>query len=209
FVLPTTDGKHQDLKYITSETMVAAVLERFHHLVERIIIIDCRYPYEFEGGHIKVGGAPRGSGWEPRPSASALSGSLFLFPSPPGSPEPAPGGPRGGLPPPLPHHPVLLRQARGHHLPLRVLLGARPAHVPLRARARPRHERVPPAALPRALHPEGRIQGVLPRLQGDGTFPRAYPADAPRGLQGGPEEVPLQEPHLGGRAQQHERPTTG
>uniref|UniRef100_H3CYX9 M-phase inducer phosphatase n=1 Tax=Tetraodon nigroviridis TaxID=99883 RepID=H3CYX9_TETNG len=53
FVLPTTDGKHQDLKYITSETMVAAVLERFHHLVERIIIIDCRYPYEFEGGHIK------------------------------------------------------------------------------------------------------------------------------------------------------------
>lgn len=82
FVLPTTKGKHQDLKYITSETvrgrrhlstsasfllflfdlmtfscpqMVSAVSEEFNHLVERIVIVDCRYPYEFEGGHIKVG----------------------------------------------------------------------------------------------------------------------------------------------------------
>ncbi|KAE8290365.1 M-phase inducer phosphatase 1 [Larimichthys crocea] len=53
FVLPTVDGKHQDLKYITSETMVAAVSDQFNHLVERVIVIDCRYPYEFEGGHIK------------------------------------------------------------------------------------------------------------------------------------------------------------
>ncbi|XP_073340579.1 M-phase inducer phosphatase 2 [Pagrus major] len=53
FVLPTVDGKHQDLKYITSETMVAAVSDHFNHLVERLIIIDCRYPYEFKGGHIK------------------------------------------------------------------------------------------------------------------------------------------------------------
>lgn len=36
--------------------MVAAVSQKFDHLVEQIIIIDCRYPYEFEGGHIKVGG---------------------------------------------------------------------------------------------------------------------------------------------------------
>uniref|UniRef100_A0A671WAC8 M-phase inducer phosphatase n=1 Tax=Sparus aurata TaxID=8175 RepID=A0A671WAC8_SPAAU len=53
FILPTVDGKHQDLKYITSETMVAAVSDHFNHLVERLIIIDCRYPYEFIGGHIK------------------------------------------------------------------------------------------------------------------------------------------------------------
>lgn len=34
--------------------MVAVISEHFNRLVERIIIIDCRYPYEFEGGHIKV-----------------------------------------------------------------------------------------------------------------------------------------------------------
>lgn len=34
--------------------MVAALTGQFNHLVERVIVIDCRYPYEFEGGHIKV-----------------------------------------------------------------------------------------------------------------------------------------------------------
>ncbi|XP_070776240.1 M-phase inducer phosphatase 2 [Enoplosus armatus] len=53
FVLPTVDGKHQDLKYITSDTMVAALSEQVNHLIERVVVIDCRYPYEFEGGHIK------------------------------------------------------------------------------------------------------------------------------------------------------------
>lgn len=53
FVLPTVNGKHQDLKYITSDMMVAALSGQFNHLVERLIVIDCRYPYEFEGGHIR------------------------------------------------------------------------------------------------------------------------------------------------------------
>ncbi|XP_045063377.1 M-phase inducer phosphatase 2 [Coregonus clupeaformis] len=53
FVLSTVQGKHQDLKYITPEMMVSALSGQLDHLVERIMVIDCRYPYEFDGGHIK------------------------------------------------------------------------------------------------------------------------------------------------------------
>lgn len=53
FALPTVGGKHQDLKYITPEMMVASLSGQFSDLAERVIVIDCRYPYEFEGGHIK------------------------------------------------------------------------------------------------------------------------------------------------------------
>ncbi|XP_051504470.1 M-phase inducer phosphatase 1-like [Myxocyprinus asiaticus] len=51
--LPTVDGKHQELKYITPEIMVQAMNGQYSDLVERLFVIDCRYPYEYEGGHIK------------------------------------------------------------------------------------------------------------------------------------------------------------
>ncbi|XP_056327326.1 LOW QUALITY PROTEIN: M-phase inducer phosphatase 2 [Danio aesculapii] len=51
--LPTVQGKHQELKYITPEIMVKAMSGQFQDLVERMFVIDCRYPYEYEGGHIK------------------------------------------------------------------------------------------------------------------------------------------------------------
>lgn len=43
---------------------------KFSNIVERFVIVDCRYPYEYEGGHIKVrwadGDRPR------RPTSSVL-----------------------------------------------------------------------------------------------------------------------------------------
>ncbi|XP_077476464.1 M-phase inducer phosphatase 2 [Stigmatopora argus] len=53
YALPTVEGKHQDLKYVTPETVAAAVRGDFDRVVERLVIIDCRYPYEYDGGHIK------------------------------------------------------------------------------------------------------------------------------------------------------------
>ncbi|XP_077780824.1 M-phase inducer phosphatase 3 isoform X5 [Podarcis muralis] len=53
YSLPTVAGRHQDLKYITSETMAALLQGQFQSLIEKFCIIDCRYPYEYDGGHIK------------------------------------------------------------------------------------------------------------------------------------------------------------
>ncbi|XP_053320379.1 M-phase inducer phosphatase 3 isoform X1 [Spea bombifrons] len=52
YALPTVTGRHQDLRYITAETLVALIHGEFSSLVEKFFIIDCRYPYEYEGGHI-------------------------------------------------------------------------------------------------------------------------------------------------------------
>ncbi|XP_070804206.1 M-phase inducer phosphatase 2 isoform X1 [Pituophis catenifer annectens] len=53
YVLQTVEGKHQDLKYISPEMMVAVLNGQFNSLIENCVIVDCRYPYEYEGGHIK------------------------------------------------------------------------------------------------------------------------------------------------------------
>ncbi|XP_042307377.1 M-phase inducer phosphatase 3 isoform X3 [Sceloporus undulatus] len=53
YSLPTISGRHQDLRYITSETMAALIYDQFQSLIEKFFIIDCRYPYEYHGGHIK------------------------------------------------------------------------------------------------------------------------------------------------------------
>nr|CAD7424818.1 unnamed protein product [Timema monikensis] len=53
FFLPLIPGRHQDLKTITPETLAALMNGGFADEVESYSIIDCRYPYEFEGGHIR------------------------------------------------------------------------------------------------------------------------------------------------------------
>lgn len=51
--LPTVSGRHQDLKYINPETVAALLSGKFQGLIEKFYIIDCRYPYEYLGGHIQ------------------------------------------------------------------------------------------------------------------------------------------------------------
>ncbi|XP_052820204.1 M-phase inducer phosphatase 1-like [Mya arenaria] len=51
--LPTIAGKHKDLKAIASETMTAVLNGDYDHHIDHMTVIDCRYPYEFDGGHIR------------------------------------------------------------------------------------------------------------------------------------------------------------
>ncbi|KAK9508731.1 hypothetical protein O3M35_006219 [Rhynocoris fuscipes] len=53
FALPLMSGKHQDLKTISAETLAKLINGGFDDTIESFKIIDCRYPYEYEGGHIK------------------------------------------------------------------------------------------------------------------------------------------------------------
>ncbi|XP_063159326.1 M-phase inducer phosphatase 1 [Candoia aspera] len=53
YLFHTVDGKHQDLKYIDPETIVAVLNGKFSVFIKECVIIDCRFPYEYEGGHIK------------------------------------------------------------------------------------------------------------------------------------------------------------
>ncbi|XP_029669210.1 M-phase inducer phosphatase-like isoform X2 [Formica exsecta] len=51
-ILPVTMGHHPDLKTITSDTLAALLRGEFADRIGSYKIIDCRYPYEYEGGHI-------------------------------------------------------------------------------------------------------------------------------------------------------------
>nr|DBA25358.1 TPA: hypothetical protein GDO54_012896 [Pyxicephalus adspersus] len=53
FLFPTVSGRHQELRYITPEMMVKVLNGHYNPFIERCVIIDCRYPYEYDGGHIK------------------------------------------------------------------------------------------------------------------------------------------------------------
>lgn len=53
YALPTVLGKHEEMKYIIPETVAKVLHGEYDHLLGEVYIIDCRYPYEFEGGHIK------------------------------------------------------------------------------------------------------------------------------------------------------------
>lgn len=52
FCLPLMSGRHRDLKSISHETMAKLLRGDYSKSVGSFRIVDCRYPYEFEGGHI-------------------------------------------------------------------------------------------------------------------------------------------------------------
>ncbi|XP_067129425.1 M-phase inducer phosphatase 3-like [Centruroides vittatus] len=52
FALPLIKGKHQDVKTITASTVIDLLKGKYKDIVDSFTVVDCRYPYEFEGGHI-------------------------------------------------------------------------------------------------------------------------------------------------------------
>jgi hypothetical protein len=53
-LLPTIkNGKHNDLASISSETLAEVLNGKYDQDIGKYMILDARYPYEFNGGHIK------------------------------------------------------------------------------------------------------------------------------------------------------------
>lgn len=51
--LPTTLGNVQDLHTITPKTLSDLLQGAYNDVIKSFRVIDCRYPYEYAGGHIK------------------------------------------------------------------------------------------------------------------------------------------------------------
>ena len=53
-ILTTSQGKHSDLQSISPETLADVMNDEYKEKLGHVVIVDCRYPYEYEyeGGHI-------------------------------------------------------------------------------------------------------------------------------------------------------------
>lgn len=52
YALPTIKSKHDRFKHIDATTLVRLIEGDFRDTIESFTIVDCRYPYEYHGGHI-------------------------------------------------------------------------------------------------------------------------------------------------------------
>ncbi|XP_068031853.1 M-phase inducer phosphatase 2-like [Anomalospiza imberbis] len=52
-LLPTVEGKDPGLKYISPDTLAKVLTGHYSSFIERSVVVDCRYTYEYQGGHIK------------------------------------------------------------------------------------------------------------------------------------------------------------
>uniref|UniRef100_A0A1A9WB74 protein-tyrosine-phosphatase n=1 Tax=Glossina brevipalpis TaxID=37001 RepID=A0A1A9WB74_9MUSC len=53
YLLPLVEGRHRDLKSISCSTVAHLLRGEYDDKIANYKIIDCRYPYEFDGGHIR------------------------------------------------------------------------------------------------------------------------------------------------------------
>lgn len=53
YCLPLVSGKHQDLKNIHHKTMADLIKGKYKGAFDKLTVVDCRYPYEYKGGHIR------------------------------------------------------------------------------------------------------------------------------------------------------------
>ncbi|XP_016160111.1 PREDICTED: M-phase inducer phosphatase 2-like [Ficedula albicollis] len=52
-LLPTVEGKDPGLKHISPGTLAVVLTGHFSSFVKSSTVVDCRYPYEYEGGHVE------------------------------------------------------------------------------------------------------------------------------------------------------------
>jgi len=52
YALPLVEGKHNDLKSISPDILANLINGCYKDLIETCTIVDCRFPYEYESGHI-------------------------------------------------------------------------------------------------------------------------------------------------------------
>ncbi|XP_054167237.1 M-phase inducer phosphatase-like [Oppia nitens] len=53
YALPLVRGKHQDLKSISAAVLAQLLEDNYSDAIAEYTVIDCRYPYEYNGGHIR------------------------------------------------------------------------------------------------------------------------------------------------------------
>ena len=52
-ILPLASGHHDDLRSISVDTLTALIRGEFSDRIRSFKIVDCRYPYEFDAGHVE------------------------------------------------------------------------------------------------------------------------------------------------------------
>ncbi|XP_056097078.1 cell division cycle 25 homolog d [Rhinichthys klamathensis goyatoka] len=52
-LLPVERAGHRELHCVSAQTVASLIRGQFGPAVEDFLIVDCRYPYEYQGGHIK------------------------------------------------------------------------------------------------------------------------------------------------------------